>query len=367
MPDALQNVSIRVYDFNDPLKTDSQVIRDCLSFASIFDYRTIVFDTKDWYIDEAILLPSNTTVRIDNVRIKQNDYVFDNVFRGDNLTIDEANPDHYPKRISELHNIKIVGSGSATIEGPDVNAQYTHPVEGLQDKVGDYYGWRTLQVSFSKIKQIEICGIAFAKTRCWAISLDKCADFSIHDLSIVSDVKNGDGVDVRFGCHDFEIYNIEGSTSDDSVAMTTIDYFPSGKYIFPMEPSAFENSDLTPEQLSIYNGKVKNIRTTGNHHGVICLANSGRQVHHILIDGIIEPTPSTRESVVKLYAGYGSGYREDNIHTIRINDVLSKGASYAVQVAAKVEDVWFNKVVQHNENGSLHRIEHPSGIRITNS
>ena len=53
--------------------------------------------------------------------IKQKNEVFDNIFRGDNLTIDSENPYGYPVEIRNLKNIKIIGKGTAILEGPDVH------------------------------------------------------------------------------------------------------------------------------------------------------------------------------------------------------------------------------------------------------
>ena len=358
---------VKVYDFYDANLTHSEIIKDCLDFTSIFPERVVIFDTIDWYIDEAILLPPNTTIIVDGVKIKQNDNVFDNIFRGDNLEIDPNDPYGYPLNIDTIGNIYIYGINGAVLEGPDVNVEMEHPTLGLQEAVGDFWGWRTLQISFSKCENFEISGFGFEKTRCWAMSFDKCTHFKVYDIDVKSNVKNGDGVNVRFGCHDFEVYNITGSTSDDSVALNTIDYFPSGSYVYPMEPSAFENDSLPSEDLHIYNGYVEKVHTTGQHHGVICLANSGRKIFDVLINDIKEPTPSNRESVVIIYSGYGSGYNANDISRIRINNVLSKGATHAVQITHKVDDVWVNKVTQERPDGNVSTIANMDGVTITNS
>ena len=367
---AEKNV-FHVNDFVSVDLTDSEIIERCFEFANLFTHKKIIFDTKQWNIDRAILLPANTYIQIDGVVIKQNDNVFDNVFRGDNLTINKNEPNGYPAHISNSKNIKIEMINGASIEGPNVNPTMVHPVTlETQSMVGDYYGWRTLQISFSKIKNFEICGGGFTKTRCWAMSFDKCSNFKVHDFTVNSNVKNGDGVDIRFGCHDFEVYNIDGSTSDDTVAMSSIDYFKTGldTYVYPMEPSAFENVDIDTDSLDIHNGSVHDITTGGNHHGVICLSNSGRQVYNIYIYNIKEISASTRESVVKIYTSYGGGYINNDIHDIRVNNVVSKGANYAVQIKnAKVQNVWINNAVQERANSSVSDITNPDGVTLTNS
>ena len=69
--------------------------------------RTVVFDGKDYFIDEAIILTSNTHVIVDGCKIKQNDKVFDNIFRGENVIINPDDP--YGYTAGDIHDIKIDG------------------------------------------------------------------------------------------------------------------------------------------------------------------------------------------------------------------------------------------------------------------
>ncbi|MBR3958221.1 MAG: hypothetical protein IKJ89_10260, partial [Kiritimatiellae bacterium] len=57
--------SARFSDFIATGKTHSESIDEMLEFLSVFDARVIRFDV-DAHIDRAILLPSNTTVYVDN-------------------------------------------------------------------------------------------------------------------------------------------------------------------------------------------------------------------------------------------------------------------------------------------------------------
>lgn len=60
-----------------------------------------------------------------------------------------------------------------------------HPIKKITESaIGDFYGWRTCQISFSFASNLEISGINFEKTRGWTISFDKCSYVSVHDLSI---------------------------------------------------------------------------------------------------------------------------------------------------------------------------------------
>ena len=70
-------------------------------------------DGRDyWLLDRAILLPENTTVILQNCKIKLSDKCRDNFFRSANcgIGIEEIKP---------LSNIHIRGEGNAVLEGAD--------------------------------------------------------------------------------------------------------------------------------------------------------------------------------------------------------------------------------------------------------
>lgn len=369
---SIEYSEIRVFDFYKENKSHSDSIDEAISFSRKFENRTIVFDTIDWHISRAILLPSNTTVIIDGVSIIQNDNVYDNVFRGDNLILDTNNPNGMPLEVKEISNIKILGKNDAKIIGCSVNAKGVHSVTGLtEEKVGDFWGWRTLQVCLSRCNNFEIGGINFEKTRCWCLSFDKSSNGYIHDLNIISNVKNGDGIDIRSGCHDIVIENIYGNTSDDTVAITAIysgTSYPIGNYQYPLEPSLYLNDSMSIQDLGIKNITVKNIKTTGEHHGVICLCNSGYTIKNILIDSVEDIVKSTRQANVKIYSGYGSGYNENDISDVRINNIVSNGADYGLYIPdIKVFNLWANKIVQNKIGASTYLITNKDDVIITNS
>ena len=204
--------------------SDSSAIERCFADANqINGEKIIVFDGKDYWIDRAILLSSSTQVIIDNCTIKQNDYVFDNVFRGDNLLINGINPYGPPVDVTPIHHIKIIGKGNARVVGTDKPRTGYHPYfNEYQEMTGDFWGWRTHMFSFSFGKEIEISGLKLRQTMGWAISFDCCQQCHIHHIDIRSNVKNGDGIDFRSGCNHCVVENITGFTSVDTVACTDL-------------------------------------------------------------------------------------------------------------------------------------------------
>ncbi|MFA5341103.1 MAG: hypothetical protein WC332_04915, partial [Clostridia bacterium] len=74
-------------------KTDSECINECIDQATKnTGHKRIIFNRRDWLIDEAILLYDDMEIIVDGCCIKQNDYVFDNIFRGVNLKVNEDDP-----------------------------------------------------------------------------------------------------------------------------------------------------------------------------------------------------------------------------------------------------------------------------------
>lgn len=338
-------------------KSDSSAIERCFSEANqVTEEKTIIFDGRNYFVDRAILISSNTTVIIDNCTIKQNDYVFDNVFRGDNLIINGIDPYGTPIDVTPISNIKIIGKGSAKITGTDIPQVGYHPYfKQYQEMTGDFWGWRTHMFSFSFCDGFELSGLKLRQTMCWAISFDNCQNCHIHDIDIRSNVKNGDGIDFRSGCHDCIVENITGFTSDDTVACTALSRGkierPLSKYLSVSEPynSSHENIDT-----SIHHITIRNIFTGGYHHGVICLSAHGNQVHDIEISNIKETGEGGREATVKIYTGYGDGYNKGDIHDINITDVVSEKAKYALMVACEADHLTTENILQNNPEGIIY-------------
>ncbi len=346
-----------IKDYLHPTESDSVGIARCIADArKTAGQKTVIFDGRDFNIDEAILLPSDTHVIVDSCAIRQKDGVFDNIFRGDNLEIDPSDPYGYPLNVTPIQNIIIEGRGHARLVGTDVPSRGYHPVLGEeQDRTGDFWGWRTLMISLSLCDSFEISGLSLSQTMCWAMSFDWCCGGYIHDIDIRSAVKNGDGVDFRSGCHHCRAENITGCTSDDTVACTALysgekTVYPYKNYLYTLQPAEGFTEGLSN---NIHHIEIRNIRTGGNHHGVICLAAWGNQVHHITIDGFSETEEGERESTVKIYTGYGSGYTKGDIHHITVRNIRSRIAQYAVQILAEAENVETENITQENPNGVL--------------
>lgn len=350
-------------------KTDSECINECIQQAiKNFEHNRIIFNRHDWFIDEAILLYDDMEIIVDGCCIKQNDYVFDNIFRGANLKVNEDDPYGRPLFVTKLKNITIKGYNNAKLTGCDINKRGYHPVtQKEEDMTGDFWGWRTFTICLSNCEDIEISGLNIRNTKCWAISLDICSYGNIHDINIVSDVKNGDGIDLRAGCHHFCIWNITGNTSDDTIACTALLHskkqFPFKKYLYPLEPMiSIHNGDI--RDLDIHDISITDIHTGGLCHGVICLVAEGLKVYNIDIKNIEDVKEGRRTATVMLYTGYGENYSDNDLHDISIKGVYSRFSQYAVSINTKVNNVTVSDMIQENPEGSLYEFAYPEGITL---
>lgn len=364
----------RVSDYTTENLSFDEAIQNCLDEAKKQPERTIVFDEKEYVISKAILLPPDTTVILDGCHIMQADYTVDNVFRGTNVITDPDNPLGLPLACEKTKKIKIIGKNGAHISGPEKNARAYHTtLHEEQDIVGDFWGWRTYSVCLSNCDGFELSGIYFDKSRCWTASFDRCTNGLIQDITLNTDCKNGDGIDIRSGCHHITILNIGGTTADDTVACTALNLsaaqkFPIGKYLYPMEPCACL-SERTRYDLDISDILIENVHSNGYHHGVICLAADGHKVHDIRISGVVETNADDsmkRESVVKIYTGFGNSCSTGDLYNIQVENVLASYAESALYSNTKLENCSL-KNIHHKNKGVGIKLDYPENVEITDA
>lgn len=318
----------------------------------------VILDSQKWIIDRAILLSSNTELVIDGCTLKLGDGVFDNIIRVAGIKPNPHNPNGACLSLEPVRNIKISGLRGAVVEGADNPYTAPNPNTGMTEKwVGDFFGWRTVGILIAGAEHYEVSGLTIRKTHCWAISQESSQYGYLHDIVFHTEVKNGDGIDFRNGCAYGWVENISGYTSDDTVACTALDNSVSAvnsKYIWPMQSMGYPARGAGAAD--IHDIVIRNVTTSGRHHAVICLATSP-SVYNITIDGVREAAASTREACVKIYTGYGKGYKAGNLRNIEVRNVSSLGAKYAVMVKADVKDVSFVNVRQAKEGGAVKLFE----------
>lgn len=337
-------------------QNDDEKIAACLQEASACDRSTVIFDGRDFEISQAVLLSSGMTILVDNCTIRQNDGAFDNVFRGANVVLDPENPSFYTGDIERLSNIRLLGKGNAVIEGCRVNRRGYHTVlKEEQEMTGDFWGFLAYQVMFACIDNLEISGLSFCRTRSWAVTLDLCSHFHIHDLSINSDVKNGDGVHILSGCCYGVIERLSGITSDDMVAVQSgfqLPEYPFKNYLAPFTPTNGEYRKRTVRELDCHDIIIRNISAGGKMHNVVLLALNDTCIYDIQIEDI---TDTCRQdpyfATVFVYTGlYGAPGTLRDISVQRVHAL----ADTAFVSNTTIKNLFLSELTTGKEGGKLY-------------
>ncbi len=342
-----------------------------------------------WLIDSAILLPSDTTLELDNCHIKLSDRCRDNMIRSANcgLSLTDVRP---------LHNIHIRGIGTVLFEGADhpratgdsgkTIGQRTYGTDaGVQgeSQTGD---WRNIGILLAFVDGFSIENITIKDSHCWAISLERCTQGTLRDLNFASNgfkmidgarqtILNQDGLDLRLGCHDIIVENVTGYTGDDLVALTAIpnNDRPAGSTNSTMVTSARARDDGLDDIRYIILRNVQGY-CRGGHHIVRFLNTPGVRFHDVLLDGLIDTSPSEMQCKAALKIGdrnYGGGAAPlgDTCRLI-INNVVSR-SKFAILIGGSLSDSIINNVIQRDTKAEVVTVEGgPDYIRnvtITNA
>lgn len=276
------------------LKDGNAYISSKIAEAIKNESRTATISGK-WEICEAIRLPSDFTLILEDAHLRMADGVYSNMF------VNENHETELGKTIAGTNrNISILGRGEAILDG----GKYNGLSEKSQCKDGLPPVWKNNLLLFTNVDGFRVSGISCRNQGWWALNFIYCAngylgdiDFCSIDIGIDENgneyhglirgryddvlVKNADGIDLRLGCHDILIENITGFCEDDSIALTAI----NGK----MEQT-FAVSGLPSD---ICNVVVRNIRTSAYCSNVRLLNQGGTRLHDITVDGVYDMGPES--------------------------------------------------------------------------
>ena len=368
-------------------------------------------ERRFWLLDEAILLPENTTVVLQNVKIKLSDACRDNFFRTANSGIGIEDP-------IRIRNVHIRGEGFCLLEGADhpratgdsskrLHAPCPHYPEDIV-KVADWvpeerrslekidfwdvhnhsygtdahrpeesqYGdWRGIGVLFANVENFSISGLSIKESHGWAISLEACSYGRVENIEfnarmhktidgMVMNMENQDGLDVRNGCHHILINNITGQTGDDVVALTAIanpQYLPGGS----MRSTHVMPNDWTRRERDIHDIIIRNVTA----HSYLCytvrLLPALSSIYNIVIDGVIDTSPDVNACVGTLLLGDRGLYGEnlpDSMRNVTVSNVICHSRA-AVIVEGFLSDSVITNVVNQNPSVPAVTVSRPDGLR----
>jgi len=236
----------------------------------------------NWEIEQTVKIPSDFTIILQNCHLRMADNTFCNLFTNENCHTPEGRT-----LAGRDRNIRIVGIGKALLDGGTYN--------GLHEKNAEKDGRPDISVNnlilFTNVEEFDISGIQLHNQRWWAMNFIFCCRGRIRNIDFSSNpglitptyegyqsilVKNGDGIDLRAGCHDILIENITGFTEDDTVACTNLKGGVQDRY--------------RVEGLStdLYNVVIRNV-CAASYCGIVRILNQGgTKVYNILVDGVMD-------------------------------------------------------------------------------
>ena len=347
-----------------------------------------------WLLDRAVLLPSNTTVIIQNCKIKLSDKCRDNFFRSANcgVGIEENEP---------LCNIHIKGEGFALLEGADNpratgdgskilknpcpfkvedickhadwvdDARRTPELITFSDRHDCSFGtdagkegesqkgdWRGIGILLACVSRFSISGITVRESHGWAISLEACFDGYIEKIcfdarmnkmidGMLQNMENQDGIDLRNGCHDITICDITGETGDDVIALTAIaskNRYPGGS----LGTTHVMHNDWMRREPDIYNIIIRNVRAHSSLCYLVRLLPCECRIYNVVIDGVIDTATDgvTFGGVMlgDIDASYGANLPE-SMKNITVSNVIYNNVGKAIEIDGYLQDSTISNVI----------------------
>ena len=368
-----------------------------------------------WLLDRAILLPENTTVVLQNCRIKLSDRCRDNFFRTANCGFGFPDP-------APIKNVHIRGEGYCILEGADhpratgdssklqhrpcphhpadiiaIDADWV-PAERKESGKLDFwdihdhsygtdagnpdesqYGdWRGIGVLFARAEQFSISGLKIVESHGWGISLEDCSYGRIEKIEfdarmykeidgMIMNMENQDGIDIRNGCHHITITDVTGETGDDVIALTAI--VPNNPVVYPggsLRSTHVMHGDWARRERDIHDIIIRNVTAFSYLCWVIRLLPANTKIYNVVIENIIESRPSLPEHPYggTLLLGDGGDYGDnhpESMSGITVSNVVCNSNS-AVSVAGYMKDSVLCNIVNRNPNTELLHLGHPDSL-----
>ncbi len=303
-----------------------------------------------WTISKTVRLPSNMCVVLDNCYMQMADDVVGGFFCSDNLFTERGT-----RLEDRMHNISIIGIGSSVLDGgnpTDLN-------ERTQKTIGVPVALNT-PIFFMNVEGFKVENISIINHRYWGMRFQFCSKGVIRDIFFCAnkDRRNQDGINLRNGCHDILIENINGQTGDDMIALSAID--TDSKVGFNVDyPLIVEGLDW-----DIHDVLVRNISGAAIRHPLVALRNhNGAKMYNITIENLRDTqftnnvdSDYERYALVTIgnnsYAGISHSKMGDT-YAINIRDLHVSYSARAICVQATLRDSHISDVFASGECKSI--------------
>lgn len=354
-----------------------------------------------WLLDRAILLPENTTVILQNCKIKLSDQCRDNFFRTANCGMGIAFPE-------PIKNVRIKGEGHCILEGADhpratgdgskilANpcpyldedlCQYADWIPEERRKTGklDFwdkhaysYGtdagksgesghgdWRGIGILFANLQNFSIKNIKIVCSHGWGISLEACAYGRVEKIEfdacmskeidgMLQNMENQDGIDLRNGCHHILISDVMGQTGDDVIALTAIAnedaaFRPGGS----LNVTQIMHNDWMKRERDIHDIIIRNVIAHSHLCFLVRLLPCNARIWNVVIDGVVDTTPDDLQTGAGILLGDFDGYGKnltDSMRNFSISNIICNRPS-AVLVEGYLSDSVISNVTNRRRYG----------------
>lgn len=270
--------------------------------------------TQRWLLDEALRLPSDLTVMLENCTIQLSDQCRDNMFRSDNVGVGIEDPEWN-------RNIHLIGVGNVVLKGAENPRSTGDGARTLvldpdaERKKGNWrvsYGsdaaypdrkhtgdWRNIMILMAYVDGFSLKNVRVENSHAWAISFERTHNAELSDIRIFNPeevlingkhvkVFNKDGIDLRQGCKNFRIHNISGFTADDFIALSSLNVKPALKrkngslQSTMITKSGWHGPEDDTEQIFISNINCESIC-----RAVAVRASDSASIHHVYITSLV--------------------------------------------------------------------------------
>jgi polygalacturonase len=276
--------------------------------------------TNVWLIDEAILLPGNFELELNNCKIKLSDKCRDNFIRS-------ANAGLGIKDIAPLQHIKVRGVGNVILEGADnprATGDHNKTLALFPNGYGQSYGsdagkagenqkggWRNHAIILAYVDTFEISGLILKNYHAHGLVLERCTNGVVKDMTFDvrqavkientdRQVLNQDGLGIRFGCKNIIISNCKGKSGDDFINIGLTDTGVA---------AGMENVNVVSG--SIYRGEEDNIANiylqnwqdfySISHRAIRIMPVGKLRISNVFIENMVI-SPMSKQGLVAEYA-----------------------------------------------------------------